>query len=94
MNILNYKTGELIIDRKKIQLTKMESKIIFVLINNRLITYEEIYNYMYSTDVKGTLERQMTQCINTHICRLRKKGLKIMTKYNFGVRLIDKICLQ
>lgn len=94
MNIFYYKTGELIINSKKYQLTKSQSQILFVLINNKLNTYEEIYNYLYKTDVAETLDRQMTRSINVHICRLRKYGLNIQTKYNYGMRLLDKVCLQ
>lgn len=96
MNIFYYKTGELIVNSKKYQLTKMQSKILFVLINNKLNTYEEIYSYIYNLDAEEVerLDRQITRAINTHICRLRKTGLKIQTTYNYGMRLLDKICIH
>ena len=94
MNIFNYKLGELIINGKKYQLTKIQSKILFILSNNKLNTYEEIYNYIYQTNITDRLNRQKTRSINTHICRLRKKGLKITTKYNYGFKLIDKLCIE
>lgn len=94
MNIFYYKTGELIIDCKKYELSPYETKILFVLMNNRINTYEEIYNYLYDTDVKGKIDRNLIRCITAHICRMRKKGLHIQVKYDFGMRLLDKICLQ
>lgn len=94
MNIFNYKLGELIINNKKISLTKTQSKILFVLLNNELNTYEEIYSYIYKTDVTEKLNRQMRQSIRTQISGIRKKGLKITAKYNFGFKLRDKLYIQ
>jgi dihydroxyacetone kinase-like predicted kinase len=94
MNIFNYKLGELIINNKKISLTRTQSKILFVLLNNELNTYEEIYSYIYKTDVTEKLNRQMRQSIRTQISGMRKKGLKITAKYNFGFKLMDKLYIQ
>lgn len=94
MNIFYYKTGELIMEGKKYELTSTENKILFILINNKINTYEEIYKQLYGVEVIGKLDRQLTRNITTHICRLRKKGLNIQVKYDFGMRLLDNICLQ
>lgn len=90
MNYFNYKNGELIINNKKHQLTKTQTELLMLLLNNKLNTYEDIYNYLYKTNITK-LEIQLRKSINTNIYRLRKKGLKIITRREFGFILKDKI---
>ena len=93
MNSFNYKTGKLIVNDKEYELTKMQSKVLSCLIPNKLITYSDIYNYMYDVNI-GYVECRYTRAISSHICRLRKTGLEIESKYGYGVRLVSKVCLQ
>ena len=90
MNYLNYNTGQLFIDGKKYELTKSETELLKTLASNELKTYAEIYNLLYKTNVLE-IENTLRGSINSHIYRLRKKGLIIKTKYGYGVRLVNKI---
>lgn len=90
MNKFDYKTGKLFINNKSYELTKQESEILNLLLDNKLKTYIEIYNRVYKTNIK-TIERKYSQSINAHISRMRKKGLNIISKYNYGMRLLDDV---
>jgi DNA-binding response OmpR family regulator len=93
MNSLNYKTGTLIIDNKKIELTKMETIILSTLSDNKIKTYVEIYNAMYNVNEKE-IDESIRRIIHVHKSKLIKKtGLKIKSKHSFGIRLEDKVCL-
>ena len=52
MNYLDIKTGELFINKKKYELTKMECKILTSLLNNEMQTYTQIYNFIYDENEK------------------------------------------
>lgn len=90
MNKFDYKTGQLFINNKNYELTKQESEILNLLLDNKLKTYIDIYNKVYKTNIE-IIERKYSQSINTHISRMRKKGLNIVCKYNYGMRLLDDV---
>lgn len=91
MNYLNERLGKLYLDNQIHELTKNETKLLVALINNKLKTYEELYEALYDVPCRGLDNRKS---IITAICRIRRKtGLKIVAKSNFGLRLEDKICL-
>lgn len=93
MNYFEYKTGKLIINNTECELTKIESEILRLLVGNKLRTYTEIYNRIYKVNVLE-IDKENKKSIITHICRMRKKGLNISTKYNYGMKLLDKIVLM
>lgn len=93
MNSLNYKTGTLVIDNTKIELSKIETIILSTLSDNKIKTYVEIYNAMYNVNEKE-IDESIRKIIHVHKSRLIKKtGLKIKSKSLFGIRLEDKICV-
>lgn len=89
MNYLNERVGKLYYQNKTYELTKNETMILSALLDNKLKTYDKLYEVLYA--VPHTTDRK--PIIDT-ISRIRRKtGIKIICKTNFGVRLEDKICL-
>lgn len=89
MNYLNERVGKLYYQNKTYELTKNETMILSALLDNKLKTYDKLYEVLYA--VPCTTDRK--PIIDT-ISRIRRKtGIKIICKTNFGVRLEDKICL-
>lgn len=93
MNKLNYKLGILYRDDKEYYLTTLENKMLNELKNNEVVTYENVYNAMYHTDVRN-LKMKYRRVLQVRASRIRKKtGLKIKSKQDVGLRLEDKICV-
>lgn len=93
MNYLNYKTGTLIVNNTEIELSKIETKILVVLSDNKLKTYEDIYNSMYNVDIKES-DQSMRNSIKVHSHKIRKKtNFTIQTKSGVGLRLLNQLCV-
>ena len=93
MNYLNERIGKLYLDNQVFELTKNETKLISALINNKMKTYEELYEALYDVHCKE-LYIEYRRPIITTVSRIRRKtGLRIIAKNNFGLRLEDNICL-
>lgn len=93
MNKLEMRTGTLWVGEQEFPLTKTERNILAVLSDSKVKTYEDIYNYLYNTKVKE-LRKDYRRPIITATCRIRKKtGLKIVTRYDYGLMLGDTLCV-
>lgn len=86
---INEETGEVNIGKTKVNLTKMEMKILVILNKPGIVTYKEIYYKLYGIKV-NELSESDRRLIYEKVCRLRKKlanVIKIHRKNQYGYEL-------
>lgn len=86
------KNGWLIKHKQKINLTKLEVRLLSVLANNEINTIREIWNYVYEYNFYSHRRFEDTRSIMTIISRFRRKtGLNIKTLKGRGYKLVTNI---
>lgn len=81
--IYNTKTMELNNGKR---LSPVENKILIALSSENVVSSKDISMYVY-----GYYNIKTNYCIKALIYKLRKKGLEILNRINFGYKLITKI---
>lgn len=93
--VLNIKKRKLYITwydiTKNINLSKKEVMLLALLSNNNCATLEDIASFVYEIEFYND---SFTNMIRTHIYRLRKKGLDIVTRYYDGYILRDDVFID
>lgn len=84
---INKRTGEVNIENKTYHLTKAELNLLAVLDQNKIVTYEELYNGVYGLRV-NEISKSERGGLSTIITRIKHKtGLKVKNYSGYGYKL-------